>query len=68
MFEGTPQQVKSVFASYNVSAEAAFAGKKALIMAKLYKRNDEWKFDAIGDPTEDQFLGQTIQRIVKNYL
>lgn len=68
MFEGNPQQVKSVFASYNVSSEAAFAGKKALIMAKLYKRNDEWKFDAIGDPTEDQFLGQTIQRIVKNYL
>ncbi len=68
MFEGTPTRVNSVFADYNVSAEAAYTGKKALIMAKLYKRNDEWKFDAIGDPTEDVFLGQTIHRIAKNYL
>lgn len=68
MFEGTPVKVNSVFATYNVSAEASYVGKKAIIMGKLYKRNNEWKFDAIGDPTEDQFLGQTIHRIIKNYL
>lgn len=68
MYEGTPTQVKSEFASYNVSAEPQYAGKKSLIMGKLYKRNGEWKFSAIGDPTEDVFLGQTIHRIVKNYL
>ena len=68
MFEGTPQRVNSVFASYNVSAEAAFAVKRALILAKLYKKNGEWKFDAIGDPVDDSFLGQTIHRIVENYL
>lgn len=68
MFEGTPTRVNSVFADYNVSAESVYTGKKALIMAKLYKRNDEWKFDAIGDPTDDVFLGQTIHRIAKNYL
>lgn len=68
MFEGTPSRVNSVFASYNVAAEPQFAGKRAMIMGKLYKRNGEWKFSAIGDPTEDVFLGQTIHRIVKSYL
>ena len=68
MFEGTPERVKSVFASYNVSAEPSFSGKRALILGKLYKRNDEWKFDAIGDPTDDVFFGQTIARILKHYL
>ena len=68
MYEGTPTKVKEVFASYNVAAESQFAGKKALIMGKLYKKENEWKFNAIGDPTEDTFLGQTIQRIVKSYL
>jgi len=68
MYEGTPTQVKEVFASYNVSAEQSYAGKKALILGKLYKRNDEWKFDAIGDPTPDTFLGQTIHLIIKSYL
>ncbi|MGQ7854957.1 TerD family protein [Pedobacter sp. WC2501] len=68
MYEGTPTQVKEVFASYNVSAESGYVGKKALIMGKLYKRNNEWKFDAIGDPTPDTFLGQTIHLILKSYL
>lgn len=68
MYEGTPTSVNSVFASYNVSAEGQYAGKQSIIMGKLYKRNNEWKFSAIGDPTEDTFLGQTIQRIVKSYL
>jgi len=68
MYEGTPTRVNSVFASYNVSAEAQYTGKQSIIMGKLYKRNDEWKFSAIGDPTEDTFLGQTIHRIIKSYL
>jgi tellurium resistance protein TerZ len=68
MYEGTPTMVKSVFASYNVSAESSYTGKKALIMGKLYKRDGNWKFDAIGDPTADGFLGQTIHTIINSYL
>jgi tellurium resistance protein TerZ len=68
MYEGTPTMVKSVFADYNVAAESQYVGKRSIIMGKLYKRNNEWKFSAIGDPTDDSFLGQTIHRIVKSYL
>lgn len=68
MYEGTPTRVNSVFAQYNVSAEAQYAGKQSIIMGKLYKKGNEWKFSAIGDPTEDTFLGQTIHRIIKSYL
>jgi len=68
MYEGTPTQVKEVFASYNVSSESQFSNKRALIMGKLYKKDNEWKFHAIGDPTDDYFLGQTIARIIKSYL
>ena len=68
IFEGTPARVNSVFAEYDVSAQPAFAGKRALILGKLYKHNGEWKFHAIGDPTEDVFIGQTIARIAKDYV
>ncbi|GHV67692.1 stress protein [Bacteroidia bacterium] len=68
MYEGTPTKVKEVFASYNVSAEQQFSGKRSLIMGKLYKKEEEWKFHAIGDAFDDKFLGQTIQRIVKSYI
>ncbi|WP_291151786.1 TerD family protein [Flavobacterium sp. UBA7680] len=68
MYEGTPTRVTSVFADYNVSAESQYVGKRSIIMGKLYKRSGEWKFSAIGDPTEDTFLGQTIHKILKSYL
>lgn len=68
MYEGTPTRVQSVFADYNVSAEGQYGGKRSIIMGKLYKRSGEWKFSAIGDPTDDTFLGQTIHRIIKSYL
>ena len=68
MYEGTPTKVNRVFASYNVAAEQQYAGKRALIMGKLYKKNDEWKFHAIGDPTDDGNLCETIKRILKSYL
>lgn len=68
MYEGTPQRVVSVFAQYDVAKENQFAGKDALIMGKLYRRNGEWKFAAIGDAYADNNdLRQTIKRIVNNY-
>ncbi|MDR2286471.1 MAG: TerD family protein [Prevotellaceae bacterium] len=68
MYEGTPSKVSSVYAEYNVAAESQYSGKRALIMAKLYKKGGEWKFNAIGDAFDDQFLGQTIQRIMQSYV
>ena len=68
MYEGTPTQVKEVFASYNISAESQYSGKRAVIMAKLYKKDNVWKFNAIGDPTSDNNLCETIERILKSYL
>ncbi|MDR1116428.1 MAG: TerD family protein [Tannerella sp.] len=68
MYEGTPTRVNEVFASYNVSAEPQYANKRAMIMGKLYKKDGAWKFNAIGDPTEDASLAQTIDRIVKSYI
>lgn len=67
MFEGTPTKVKEVFASYNVAAEPQYAGKRALLLGRLYRRGSEWKFAAMGDATEDVFVGQTVARIALEY-
>lgn len=67
MFEGTPTRVKEVFASYNVAAETQYRNRRALIMGRLYRKGTEWKFAAIGDATEDMFVGQTVVRIAKEY-
>ena len=67
MFEGTPTVVKEVFASYNVAAEPAYKDRRALILGRLYRKGPEWKFAAMGEATEDGFVGQTAARIVKDY-
>lgn len=67
MYEGTPSRVKEVFATYNVGSSPQYQGKRALIMGKLYRRNGEWKFSAIGDAYPDSNLCETIRRIVNNY-
>ncbi len=67
MYEGTPTRVNSVFSNYDIVTDASYRGKRALILGKLYRKNGEWKFDAIGDATEDSIFIQTIQKIVQNY-
>lgn len=67
MYEGTPSRVKEVFASYNVAAEPRYRDCRALILGRLYRRSDEWKFAAIGEPTEDTFVGQTFVRIAQQH-
>lgn len=67
MYEGTPTRVKSVFAQYDVAAQPQYRGMTALVMGRLYRRNGEWKFNAIGDAYPDQNLCLTIGRIVRQY-
>lgn len=67
MYEGTPSRVNSVHAEYDIVTDGSYSGKGALIMGKLYRRNAEWKFDAIGDPSEDKMFLQTITRITNSY-
>lgn len=68
MFEGTPDRVKKVFATYNISAEPIYKDKSALVMGELYKHKDFWKFNAIGDAYPHPHLAATIQLIAKQYI
>jgi tellurium resistance protein TerZ len=67
MYEGTSTRVNTVHSTFDIVTDSSYAGKGALILAKLYKRNNEWKFDAIGEPTDDRIFLETIQNIIKSY-
>ena len=40
-----------------------YAGKTAMIFGELYKKNNEWKFNAIGTGTTDK----SISELTENY-
>ena len=68
MFEGKPDYPpKQVFASYDVATKSNCHGMRALVMGKLYRRNGEWKFAALGDAFEDKSIVNTIFRVIKDY-
>ncbi|MEP6803873.1 MAG: TerD family protein [Flavobacterium sp.] len=68
IYEGTPTKVTQEFARYDIANDASFAGNVSMVLGVFYKRNDEWKFSAIGVPTSDKKLEQTIVTIQQNHL
>lgn len=67
MYEGTATRVREVFAKYDVATKDNCHGMRALVMGKLYRRNGEWKFAAIGDAFHDENIVKTIVRVIKSY-
>lgn len=67
MYEGTPTKVKEVFAQYDVATRTDCVGKRGLVMGKLYRRNGDWKFAAIGDAFDDPTIVHTIARVIRDY-
>lgn len=67
MYEGTPTKVNKVFAQYDVATKEECIGKRAIVMGRLYRREADWKFAAIGDAYEDKNIILTIGRVCKDY-
>ena len=68
IYEGTPTKVSQEFARFDIANDATFAGNVSMVLGVFYKRNDEWKFSAVGVPTSDKKLEQTIVTIQQNHL
>jgi len=67
LYEGTPDRVDAVVANFNISSDPKFAGFISMILGKLYRRNGEWKFASIGEPTKDGAIAGTLNT-AKAYL
>jgi tellurium resistance protein TerZ len=68
IYEGTPKHVNEVFATYDIANSRDFAGHVSMVMGVFYKKNSEWKFNAIGEPTKDRKLEETVKTVTQNYL
>ncbi len=68
LYEGTPDRVNDIVATYNIASDTKFAGFVSMILGKLYRRNGEWKFSAIGEPTTDKKLEDTLRTVQSKYL
>lgn len=68
IYEGTPKSVSEEFARYDIANDATFAGNVTMVLGVFYKRNGDWKFNAIGAPIKDKKIEETETTIQQNYL
>jgi tellurium resistance protein TerZ len=68
IYEGTSSRVNEVFATYDIANGPNFAGHVSMVMGVFYKKNGEWKFNAIGEPTPDKDLKGTLNSVANKYL
>jgi len=68
IYEGTSTRVNEVFATYDIVNGNGFAGHISMVLGVFYKKNNEWKFNAIGEPTKDKDLQATIRTVTQKYL
>lgn len=68
IYEGTPKRVNEVFATYDIANGSGFAGHVSMVMGVFYRKNGEWKFNAIGEPTKDKKLEETVNTVTQSYL
>ncbi len=68
IYEGTPERVDDIIATYDIANDTTFSGKVSMIMGKLYRHTGAWKFTSIGDSTSDRKLEQTLQTASTQYL
>lgn len=68
IYEGTPKRVNEVFATFDIAKGAGFAGHTSMVMGVFYKKNGEWKFNAVGEPTKDKKLEETVKSVANQYL
>ncbi|WP_027001457.1 TerD family protein [Hugenholtzia roseola] len=63
-----PNQVENLLGSFDVAANAAFHGKVAMVMGKLFRRGQDWRFYTIGEGVEAAKLLNTVALIKERYL
>jgi len=68
IYEGTPKRVNEIFAKYDIANDVSFKGHVSMVMGVFYNKNGEWKFNAVGEPTKDRKLEETVNTVMRNYL
>ncbi|MDQ7090443.1 MAG: TerD family protein [Methylococcales bacterium] len=68
VYEGTPSRVDEIVATYDIANDATFSGKVSMVLGKLYRHADAWKFTSLGDSTEDRKLDATLKTVERKYL
>jgi tellurium resistance protein TerZ len=68
LLEGDGIKNQSVFANFSLASDPKFKDKVSMVMARLDRTNNGWKFATIGEAVDSKKIGDTIDVIKQFYL
>ena len=68
LYEGTQNRVNKIFATYNIASDPKFFGYVSMILGKLYRRGNDWRFSAIGEACRAKDLRGTLKVVEDRFL
>lgn len=68
IYEGTPNHVDDVLATFNLSTEEKYKGYVSMIMGKIERRKNGWQFTTIGEPVKARKIPDVARHIKQHYL
>ena len=68
LLEGDTKTIKREFATFNLASEPSFAGKVSMVMAKISRSGDNWKFTTIGEAVGSTGIIDTVKLIQEEYI
>jgi tellurium resistance protein TerZ len=60
--------VDNVVATYDIANGPKFRGHVSMIMGRFYRHQGKWKFAAIGEPTKDKMLQDSLKNVMNKYI
>ncbi len=68
IYEGSPDHVDEVLATFNLSTEEKFSSKVSMIMGKLERKTNGWDFTTIGEPVKPTKIPEVAWHIKEHYV
>ena len=68
LLEGDGVKTQNVFANFSLASDPKFKDKVSMVMARLDRTNNGWKFVTIGEAVNSQKISDTIDVIKQHYL
>ena len=66
IFEGNPNRVNSVFATFDAKNDPSFSGAKTMVLGIFSKKADEWKFEALATPCNERRIDDIADFVANN--
>lgn len=67
IYEGLPNKIEDVMATFDLSSDEKYHGYVSMIMGRLDRQGNGWKFTSLGEPSKAPRINDIIKEIQQRY-